>query len=219
MNEIKLSIIVPYYNTKEYTETLLQVLSKQIDTFQVEVILVDDCSDDDQKIKSDFALVLQTPTNCGPSVARNMGLDVAKGKYVAFVDSDDVVSENYVDALLSAIENSNGADVINFCWQYAVGDYGISGMIIRHTDGRYPDWNHAVWKHAFRRDAIGTQRFNTDVKCYEDGLFLEKFFAVARVQYSIQDVLYTYRPYRQNSIMDLVSKGVIYDHKRNTDSR
>ena len=85
---MKLSIIIPYYNVAQYTDELLDCLAPQI-TDDVEVILVDDGSDISYKTKYEWCKVYRQK-NKGVSGARNKGLELSQGEYVAFIDSDDL---------------------------------------------------------------------------------------------------------------------------------
>lgn len=90
----KLSIIIPYYNTKEYTDKLLDILDKQI-TNEIEILLIDDGSD--IPYSTDYEWVnLFYKDNGGVSSARNLGLDKASGEYIGFIDSDDEVWNGYL---------------------------------------------------------------------------------------------------------------------------
>ena len=107
----KYSIIVPVYNTEKYLEKCIESLRKQTYT-DFEVILVDDCSTDgsydicknisecDNRFK-----VIRQKENKGQSAARNLGLDNICGEYVIFVDSDDYVETDFLEALEVSIDN------------------------------------------------------------------------------------------------------------------
>ncbi|MBQ0046837.1 MAG: glycosyltransferase family 2 protein [Prevotellaceae bacterium] len=124
------SIIIPIYNVAPYVEQCLQSVMNQTMTEGVECILVDDCGQDnsmelvegmltregyrtyeDGTLTSDKSpltfLILHHEHNRGLSAARNTGIDVAKGNYITFIDSDDYVGERYVETLYNAIEKSN----------------------------------------------------------------------------------------------------------------
>ena len=101
----KISIVIPVYNTEKYLEKCISsVLSSTLK--DVEVILIDDGSTDDSpRICDDFAqkdnriIVLHQP-NQGLSVARNIGIDNAKGEWLAFVDSDSIFTVRRKRSLL-----------------------------------------------------------------------------------------------------------------------
>ena len=79
---MKLSIIIPYYNTLEYTGELLDTLAPQIKK-SVEVILIDDGSEVPFKTGYEWVKVIRTKRT-NPATARNKGLEVAKGDYIQF---------------------------------------------------------------------------------------------------------------------------------------
>ena len=91
----KLSIIIPYYKTLEYTKKLFAVLEPQL-TPQVEVILIDDgCNETELDNLKAKVIHLDKPSG-NASHPRNVGLDNAKGEYIAFIDSDDLITNNYI---------------------------------------------------------------------------------------------------------------------------
>lgn len=117
----KVSIIVPIYNVEKYLERCMNTLVNQ--TFKdIEIIMVDDGSPDncpqlcDEYAKKDARIKVVHKKNGGLADARNAGLDVATGKYIAFVDSDDFVKENMYENLYNIAIN-NSADTV-FCGHY-----------------------------------------------------------------------------------------------------
>ncbi len=105
--DILVSVIVPVYNVEKY-------LTQCIDSFiaqtykNIEIILVDDGSTDrsgeicDEFKQKDSRIIVIHKENGGISSARNKALDIAKGEYICFVDSDDFVHPRYVEILLGA---------------------------------------------------------------------------------------------------------------------
>lgn len=101
INKDLISIIIPVYNVEAYLyQCLDSVINQRYQKLQI--ILVDDGSTDSSGAVCDFfkkkdsRIEVIHQTNAGLSAARNTGLSVAQGKYVCFIDSDDLVSENYV---------------------------------------------------------------------------------------------------------------------------
>lgn len=99
-----ISIIVPVYQVKEYIGECVESLLAQ--TYEdLEIILVDDGSTDgsgeicDRYAAGDDRIRVVHQENQGPSAARNAGLDCAGGEYIAFVDSDDVVTPDFIEIL------------------------------------------------------------------------------------------------------------------------
>lgn len=106
------SVIVPIYNSQEYLRKCVQSIVDQSYP-NIEVILVDDgSSDGSPQICDDFAAqdhrvkAIHIP-NGGVSNARNLGVQHAEGAYIAFVDSDDYVDEDYLETLVRGIQKSN----------------------------------------------------------------------------------------------------------------
>lgn len=152
---VKLSIIIPYFETIDLTRKLLDELNLQIiNNDEVEVIIIDDgCYEDGlkyyDKYKNDGFAILIQQDNIGVAKSRNKGIELAKGKYIAFIDSDDQITMDYVDTLLKAIDTYD-TDVINFNW------YDMT----EHIEYRKPH-NPAPWKQIYKKETI--QRFREDL--------------------------------------------------------
>lgn len=114
MNDL-ISIVVPIYHVEKYLNRCVESILKQTYS-NLEIILVDDGSDDmcpkmcDEFAKIDSRIQVIHQENGGLSAARNAGIDVAKGKCIAFVDSDDCISEHYIEFLYRALEETK-ADI------------------------------------------------------------------------------------------------------------
>ena len=113
-----ISAIVPFFNSQHTLLTCLDSLAKQ--TLKgVEIVLIDDGSTDDSlRIAKEFAseydgrCIVLHQENSGPSVARNAGLDCATGKYVAFVDSDDVIDLTMFEKMVDSAEK-HASDIVS----------------------------------------------------------------------------------------------------------
>lgn len=104
----KISIIVPVYNVEDYIEKCIKSILNQVFT-EFELILVDDGSTDnsgkicDKYAEKDNRIIVIHKENGGISSARNIGLNIAKGEYIAFVDSDDYINKNMYHTLYNLI--------------------------------------------------------------------------------------------------------------------
>jgi teichuronic acid biosynthesis glycosyltransferase TuaG len=113
-NEI-VSIVIPVYNSEKYiSKTLDSALSQTYK--QIEIILVDDCSTDaSEKLIRNYAKKHENITyhkqqeNAGAAVARNKALELAKGRYVAFLDSDDLWYQKKLEKQLELMKQKNAA--------------------------------------------------------------------------------------------------------------
>lgn len=107
LEDIKLSIIIPVYNAEKFLKKCVESVLKQTHS-NIEVLLIDDGSVDNSLAicndfsKKDSRVKVFIQENSGQSKARNVGLDNSTGSYIAFVDSDDWVDEDYFELLLKA---------------------------------------------------------------------------------------------------------------------
>lgn len=109
MNDLLLSVIIPVYNAQDSLPIALNsVFSQGIDS--MEVILIDDGSKDDslavceQFAKRDQRVKVLSQANAGPGAARNAGLKISRGRYVCFVDSDDLLTEGALPKMLQMMK-------------------------------------------------------------------------------------------------------------------
>jgi glycosyltransferase involved in cell wall biosynthesis len=115
-----ISVIVPVFNVEKYLDhCILSILNQTYKN--LEIILVNDGSTDscplmcDQYATYDSRIKVIHKINEGVSSARNVALDIVTGKYVTFVDSDDSVTEDYIEVLYNALEKTNS--------QISIGDF------------------------------------------------------------------------------------------------
>lgn len=110
--EILLSIVVPIYNVEPYIYKCLSSIIPQIkDNMRTELILVNDGTKDNSAVIAGHIIEglanakLINQNNQGLSVARNNGMDIAKGKFIWFIDSDDWIESNSIECLMLELEN------------------------------------------------------------------------------------------------------------------
>lgn len=210
----KISIIVPVYNVENYlSKCINSILDQTFSDF--ELILIDDKSPDKSgKICDDYAkrdnriMVIHKETNQGVSAARNDGLDVAKGEYVTFVDSDDWVEPDFLEYLYGlAVEKS--ADIVTCTLQYdgdavkfgrTLGTYeGIEkqkNVSIRAEDfswGKWYSFDGAACK-LYVRNLIEKNniRFNLLLSNGEDALFYANVMLYSKHCVASTKALYHY---------------------------
>lgn len=166
----KLSIIIPAYNAEPYLGELVACLQDQIPTDNsVEVLIIDDGSSQPVTYKAKWLKVIRQD-NQGVSVARNVGIDKAKGDYISFIDADDLVPDYYVERLLEKTKDE--PDVIELSWRSLTKDNWNIDQRLRSESDRLP--NPSVCTRCFKRSYIGDVRFNVRKDSTEDEDFCRK---------------------------------------------
>lgn len=191
---MKLSVIIPYHNTLELTKELLNVLIPQL-TNECELIIVDDDVNTVEldKYISNNVKVIHHDINSGcAGKPRNTGLDNAIGEYITFIDSDDLISGNYIEKILTKIKDND----FNFCffsWKF-IGQNHDEVIITDYP----PQWNCSVWNCIYKRETIGDNRFNETMRIAEDYDFNVRVRKGKKA--NIEQVLYFYNDSRKGSI-------------------
>lgn len=182
----KVSIVVPCYGVEKYLDRCMQTLVNQ-SLRDIEIILVDDVSPDrvpqmcDEWAKKDARIkVIHKTKNEGLGLARNTGLEIATGKYVAFVDSDDFVDVKMYDTLYRKATETNADAVYCNCMFYKDEKHQRPRMDVtketvfegrKEVDdflldvvGPKPECSHdvkymmSVWHAVFRKDIFDKHR-------------------------------------------------------------
>ncbi len=212
-----LSLIIPIYNVAEYLTGCMASVLSATEGIEAEILLVNDGSTDESgAIAALFAeryaaMRLLEQENRGISAARNAGAARARGKYIAFVDSDDQVLPNmYRDLLRTAEEH--GAELVNCAaeqgyeretelWrpELHARAYGaeLPGPLSDADLVRKIAWDPYVWNKLLRRDFYERSAFAfPEGKIFEDNRVSVLFYGLARRPCVIQEPGYFYRKRR-----------------------
>lgn len=164
---MKLSIIIPAYNAENYLYNLLDTLDKQMQK-GIEVIIVDDGSKIPVKTDYKWAKVYRERNGC-PGLTRNVGLDHATGDYIAFIDADDMVTDDYIPLIMDKIKE--GFDYCYLSWQTMPGGWQCKVIIEKESD-KFPGFNLCVWNRVYSRSLIEGMRFSPKKAWSEDADFI-----------------------------------------------
>lgn len=195
----KLSIIIPVYNAEPYISELIECLHPQL-TEEVEVICIDDGSRIPFTPKHDRIKFIRQQ-NKGVSGARNRGLNVAKGQYIAFVDADDLLAADYVKKVLKAIESE--PDTVYLSWKSIDGRLG---KIIQSEKDEFNPYNRCVWNRVFSREYIYGMKFDESMPVAEDDDFLKRL-PEAKSKTYISTPVYFYRAGVKGGLTDRKLNG------------
>ena len=205
---MKVSVIVPVYNTEEYLQKCLASLVNQ-DFTDYEIIIVNDGStDNSKKIIDEYAkeykfIKAYDKENGGLSSARNYGIDKAKGKYIAFVDSDDYVDVAYLKELYEAIiKDDSDIAVCEFSYVYKDGNVVRSYSNLKYTSDSLKSYlltPPMAPIRLFKKDLFKEIRFKEGIY-YEDLELCPKLVKYVNKVSFVDLSLYSYLM-RDNSIM------------------
>ena len=203
---MKLSIIIPAYNAEPYLGELLKCIDSQI-VKDVEVLVIDDGSKTPVKTEYKWCKVIRKK-NGGCASARNKGIERAKGEYLAFVDSDDLLSENFIAKILEKTKKEK-PDVIELSWKSLKSekfDFKLKDDSDRLT-------NNSLWCRILKRSFIGDQRFNEAKDSTEDEDFTRHLgIRDSKPKYTravITDYMYFYRDDLTDSKIKKFKKGLM----------
>lgn len=214
------SIIVPVYNVEKYLDKCLASISEQ--TFkEFECIVVDDGSPDnsndiiDRYVNKDQRFKVIHQKNMGISAARNAGLAIAQGDYVAFVDSDDYISNEYLEKFALKIANTD-ADIV-ICGfievlkdsQKTVCFEAPSTEVIKQNI-LADIWPSYSWNKCYKKYLFENIRFPVG-KIFEDLLTIPEVCLNAHKIVCIPEKLYYYNRQNLNSITSNLSTEKRYD--------
>lgn len=214
----KVSVIIPCFNaTKWLPKCFMSLVQQSIGIAQLELIFVDDASTDNgatwqmlQEFERAFPesiLILQLEENMRQGGARNIALQYATGEYIAFVDADDFVAENFLEEAYRYAKNEN-ADLVQFEYEFYTDRLGAvpSGRTITpeiieihsHEERArllmaekvtYGCWNK-LYRHALLKEANVTYAEHV---IYEEPLFVYPLLFYAKKIVITNDIFYYYR--------------------------
>ena len=226
VKEVKISIIIPVHNTEKYLPKCLESIISQ--TYKnLEIICINDGSTDHSAdilefyTHKDNRIKVISQEASGPSAARNRGLEIATGKYISFVDSDDYVSWNAYEILSLVVEKEN-LDLVIFGGNSFPEDKKIS-WVDEILNTKYKLYNEKngfeilfyekssrpfLWLHFIKRSILESPnaiRFDESMMLGEDQLFQFEYLPRIKKAMVIEDKIYNYRIARGGSLMQLYS--------------
>lgn len=191
MKEKLLSVIMPAYNCDKYIKKAIEsVISQKYK--KLELIIIDDGSTDNTgdicnqyANKDDRIKVIHIP-NHGVSYARNLGLKLSNGDFIAFIDSDDWIDQEMYLKMMNAFESSIDIVVCDFQEEYEEGcekklkrSNFIAGVYDSITALDLLNRNGYLWNKIYRKDILSSIKFLEEIKIEEDWIFNIKAFSKA----------------------------------------
>ncbi len=220
MSQLKISVIIPVYEEKEYLSSCLDSLLNQDFKENYDILLIETGSDDgsDQICKAyqekapNRVFWYHYPENKGISYARNLGLLHAMGEYVTFVDGDDTVSKDYLSSLYSETGNSDiaivtgGHDIVDGEASKKVKSVSYHGdgnkALLKFYSGKKKYFNYTCWARLYKRSFLQANKlfFPNEVGVYEDFIFLNEAFSCSCQTVFFKEVIYHYRKHSSSTL-------------------
>lgn len=114
MKDLLISIVTPNFNSEKYISKTIESVQAQTYT-NWEMVIIDDCSSDNsvaiikRYMKTDTRIrLIELTENLGPAASRNAGIEIVKGTYLTFIDSDDLWMPHFLEISIQNIQNSDG---------------------------------------------------------------------------------------------------------------
>lgn len=212
-----ISVIVPVYNNEKYIRVCIDSILRQR-YGNIEIIIVNDGSTDgtagiiDEYRDLDARVRTVHKSNGGVSSARNRGLEVARGEYVTFVDSDDFIDPGTYSEAVEVIELEGGdLDFVTFLMR-VVNEAGIelsaprvSGSVVRmhSNEAIVSDYlgssDLSACNYVFKTDVVSGFSFDEGMRVNEDALFVFKVILAAERGARISKVFYNYLRNRESA--------------------
>lgn len=225
---MKVSVIIAAYNAEKYiAETLESIIHQTLDEYEV-IVTNDGSKDSTLDILKEYQQKFEhfhiiDKENGGPSEARNVALDIAKGEFIYFIDADDVAELDSLEKLYNRAKSEQADLVIA---KYDIFDrYNVQK--IKNIDSiteadvveRYDQtilWTFALWNKLFKREVIEENHLRFPPVSYsEDGVFVMSFVFKAKKITGLDHVVLHYRRMYDGvaeSITASVSPGKIRDY-------
>ena len=221
----KISIIVPVYNVENYLERCVESILKQTYT-NFELLLINDGSTDqsgdlcDQLASKNENIKVFHLENAGVSNARNVGIQNSTGEWITFVDSDDFITPDYLETLISAVKsdisvgfsvarlhhvkNGQVTDLPDFSGQESVwsAEQTMKELLMTTRTSFFP-----VAK-LFKKELIEDFKFSTDYHLAEDALFLTEILLKTKCKSVFIDKPIYYYDHRQGSATTSINTHV-----------
>lgn len=202
--ELDITVVVPIYNVEAYVGACLEsILSQEVNASMEVIAVVDGSPDGSEEIvrrigRCDNRLRVIVQENQGLSAARNTGIAAARGSWIAFVDSDDMLAPGHLDALVKRMR-AGGCDVVASLWR-RMDDEGQIGEV-----GEPVRTHMAPWGRLYKREVWETLRFPAG--CWYEDLITPCCIQPLFNEVYVEDAGYLYRT-RPGSIVEESSTNV-----------
>ncbi|MDY3266612.1 MAG: glycosyltransferase [Phocaeicola sp.] len=222
-----LSVVIPVYNVEKFIGHCVKSLMEQ-SLYNIEYIFIDDKSTDNtlkclkEYIKKyperkGYVTIIENKANLGPSKSRNIGINIAKGEYITFCDSDDWIENNMYEVMIDSAQDNN-CDMV---WCDFIDVYQTKKIYRSQISEEDPTkfihnilsskCHGALWNKLFKRKILITNqiRFNENIRMWEDLLFTINLLIFSKKIKYINKGLYYYNQTNNSSLLSKINKKKI----------
>lgn len=219
---MKISVIVAAYNAQEYLEECLgSILQQGISDYEI-IVINDGSTDRTAEILDHYAAKYDQITvihkeNGGPSSARNRGLDIAKGEYVAFLDADDKMANNALNLMYGAAKEKDADlvigryDIFNKYRSYNI--HNLDDLVAQENIDKYDCqilWTFSLCNKLFRRNIIEENHFRfAPISYSEDGVFVMSFVYHCKKISGLDEVIFHYRRLNDGNLESITATASV----------
>lgn len=218
-DDIDISIIVPIYNAEKYLKECLLSLQSQKTKYKFQVVCIDDGSTDNSaNILSTFStdehFIIIKQKNMGHSGARNKGLSIPMGRYIMFVDSDDFISNDYINNMVNTAKATNSDIILSNYFKC-----NASSEILRkyrYKPGTYTDFMDYInfdgvpWGKIYKRELWDKVIYPEGI-AFEDTIICNIIFRRCNSITVCENANYFYRIHGNNTIDNLQNNNKLLD--------
>ncbi len=200
---VDISVVIPTYNAEKYIKACVDSVLNQKTKYNIQIIVVNDNSTDNTKQilnqyngKTNIKLIDYTE---GGSAAksRNKGLTYGEGRYITFLDADDLLDENAIENMVKTADEKN-ADIVQGGWQYIYDDNSLGNtqnyLNMSYDDSIYKfDLPGMPWGKIYRRELFENVRFPSNYTAFKDTIIHFLIFRKAKKICSLSEKVYFWR--------------------------
>ena len=216
-----ISIIIPVYNSENFIgDCIKSVLVQNFDKKEYEIIIIDDCSTDKtfnlcRKYKKKYSSIklIKNNKNYGVSFTRNKAVNIAKGKYIMFIDSDDLLEKKSLKKIFKKIKENNPDFIMSLqmsqmekkkYFKKILSTNKSTKSLLNFLKKRKRNYSYYPWNFILKKDFLKKHEisFNKNIKIFEDQIFTAKVLCLGN-SYDINDKSYHLKRERFGSLNKL----------------
>ena len=219
-----ISIIIPTFNSEKFIFECISSISNQINE-KIELIIINDCSTDNtEKIcnkfarKNSYIKIINLKKNSGVSIARNIGIKKSKGRYLIFLDSDDLLINSTLVKINKLIEKSCDEDILFFPSYDPINKINDNNSLKKKINNKnffknisnFNSFRLTCWNYVFNKKFLTKRNIQfSNIRIFEEQIFLTKVLIKTKKFKIFKTNLYKRRIIEINSLSAKIGYEVV----------